>query len=305
MRLTVGNWHRRQMEFFFAVLKTLLDHYSISFHSRCITKFFNLVLFQIFTLMYLIPIINTTDYYSKCVTSVYYTFKHMCYNIWTCWRWCIFLQYHNALKCINHGKKITKLQQPEEQWFHDVMQLSGLQDLCMTGYTIINHDIPSAFMERWHSKTSSFHLLIGEMSVTLNDVSSLLHLSFRGRLLDYSIITRPDALDMMVTYLGADLDDVQKEIDNTRWCHARFTFMDELYKNPMVATVEADDDDAHVLHHKANALRSYLMYLVNTSIFMVKSAFMSMQFILDTSLTSSVFTSTTGPPLIWFIYTRS
>ncbi|XP_028185974.1 uncharacterized protein LOC114372529 [Glycine soja] len=34
----------------------------------------------------------------------------------------------------------------------------------------------SAFMERWHKETSSFHLLVREVTITLNDVASLLHL---------------------------------------------------------------------------------------------------------------------------------
>lgn len=52
------------------------------------------------------------------------------------------------LKCINHNRKIAKLQQPEELWFHDVMQQFGLQDLCMSGYNVINHDMSFAFVER-------------------------------------------------------------------------------------------------------------------------------------------------------------
>ncbi|XP_073223572.1 protein MAINTENANCE OF MERISTEMS-like [Cicer arietinum] len=35
----------------------------------------------------------------------------------------------------------------------------------------------SAFVERWHRETSSFHLPFGEMSITLDDVATLLHIS--------------------------------------------------------------------------------------------------------------------------------
>lgn len=38
-------------------------------------------------------------------------------------------------------------------------------------------------------------------------------------------------------------------------------------------SLEAEDDDAQVMHHKAYALRAYLMYLVGTSIFMDNSAY--------------------------------
>lgn len=40
-----------------------------------------------------------------------------------------FLLYHDALKCINHGRKIARMHHPEEQWFHNFVQLFGLCDL--------------------------------------------------------------------------------------------------------------------------------------------------------------------------------
>lgn len=95
----------------------------------------------------------------------------------------------------------------------------------MNGYNFINHGMLSAFMEKWNSKTSSFHLPTREMSITLDDVSSLLHLTIKGRLLHHSIISRPNALDMMVLYLRVDPGDAQKEMDDTRGCHTRFGFL--------------------------------------------------------------------------------
>ncbi|KAL5162296.1 Protein MAIN-LIKE 1 [Glycine soja] len=40
----------------------------------------------------------------------------------------------------------------------------------------------SSFVEQWHRETSSFHLPVGEVTITLNDVSSLLHLPVVGDL---------------------------------------------------------------------------------------------------------------------------
>lgn len=51
---------------------------------------------------------------------------------------------------------------------------------------------------------SSFHLPIGDMTITLDDVSCLLHLPIRGRLLDHKNIGREEVVDMMVTHLGVD-----------------------------------------------------------------------------------------------------
>ena len=38
----------------------------------------------------------------------------------------------------------------------------------------------STFAERWHKETSSFHLLVGEVTITLDDVASLQHLPITG-----------------------------------------------------------------------------------------------------------------------------
>lgn len=73
---------------------------------------------------------------------------------------------------------------------------------------------------------------------------------------------KPDALDMMVTYLGVDPCDAQKEMDYTRGFHSIFKFMKKLYIDHLATVVEEDDDDTQFLHHKACALGSYLKYLI-------------------------------------------
>lgn len=135
------------------------------------------------------------------------------------------------------------------------MQLSGLQDLYRSEYTFINHVLLFAFIERYHTKTSSFHLFISEMSITLNGVSSLLHLPVKGRLLNYSRLIRLDALEMMIQYLRGNSGDSQQEIDDTRWYHAKFGFLERLYKYHLDATLVTDGDDTLVAHHRACTLR--------------------------------------------------
>ena len=40
-----------------------------------------------------------------------------------------------------------------------------------------------------HNETSSFHLLVGEMTITLDDVPCLLHLPIMGSFLDHTYTT--------------------------------------------------------------------------------------------------------------------
>lgn len=80
-------------------------------------------------------------------------------------------------------------------------------EVCTSGYTNIISGIQPAFAEKWHSEMSYFHLPIGEMTITLHDVVCLLHLPIRERLLDQSKITKTEATNMTMTFLGAEYDD--------------------------------------------------------------------------------------------------
>lgn len=100
------------------------------------------------------------------------------------------------LKCISHGRKVINLGKPDKPWFEVVMQLVGLHNLGRTRYGYTNHVLLSTFMERCHTNTFLFHLLIGEMSTALDDVSCLLLLSIMGKLLNYSTTNRSKSLDI-------------------------------------------------------------------------------------------------------------
>lgn len=85
----------------------------------------------------------------------------------------------------------------------------------MTDYITVNHEMLNAFVKRWHTNTLSFHLPIGDMFITFDDVSCLLHLPIRGELLDHMRISKEEALEMMVDYLGVNPADAIAEIDKT------------------------------------------------------------------------------------------
>ena len=56
-------------------------------------------------------------------------------------------------------------------------------------------------MEGWHKETNSFHLPVGEMTITLDDVSCLLHLSITGGLYSYPIIDSNMVIDQLIDLL--------------------------------------------------------------------------------------------------------
>src|SRR3954470_1071809 len=141
---------------------------------------------------------------------------------------------------VNNARKIFDLFKPEVQWFNDAVTASGLGGLCMTGHTTISHGMQGAFVERWHRETSSFHLPVGEMTITLHDVHCLLHLPIRGRLLHHSRIQRVEAIEWMVDYLGMDPNMADFERRTANGDHIRFASLRVLYENHLVAAVESE-----------------------------------------------------------------
>ena len=69
--------------------------------------------------------------------------------------------------------------------------------------------------------------------MTLDDVSCLLHLPIDGMLLSHETISRDDAVDVMMRYLGSSAGDALDEVIETRGVHARFNYLRRIFKEPL------------------------------------------------------------------------
>jgi len=107
------------------------------------------------------------------------------------------------VKGILHGKKLSlknlTLPQPDAQneWFWSEVNMSGLTPLLTSGYENISLGFICAMSERWHEETSSFHLPVGVMTITLDDVACLLGIPITGRLLPDRELTCEKGIEMM------------------------------------------------------------------------------------------------------------
>lgn len=79
----------------------------------------------------------------------------------------------------------------------------------------------TSLCKRWYAKTSSFHLLVGEMTVTVNNVVCLLHIPIDGRM---------SFLDKMVRRLGVSEAPTIKECKDKFGAHITYTWLNELYE---------------------------------------------------------------------------
>lgn len=66
---------------------------------------------------------------------------------------------------------------------------------------MIDKRIISAFVEKWHRDTNSFHLSIGEMMITLDDVSSLLHISITDAFFSVNLFNKDGGSANILTEL--------------------------------------------------------------------------------------------------------
>jgi hypothetical protein len=158
------------------------------------------------------------------------------------------LQWRGNLKCINNGKKIEAMHDKQTtpimaaRWWRDRLQRTGLGWLQDTNYSMIDHGLICAFVYRWHEETSSFHPPFGEMTVTLDDVSCLLHLPIDGMLLFHETIIPDDAVEWMVTNLGSDLGEALVEVTRTKGAHCRFGYLRRIFKERMLEQLALENE---------------------------------------------------------------
>jgi len=77
----------------------------------------------------------------------------------------------------------------------------------------------STFVERWHNETSSFHLPVGEVTITLDDVVSLLHLPIIGTFHTFEPLHIDEAVLMFVELLEVSGEEARAE---TTQCHGAY-----------------------------------------------------------------------------------
>ena len=79
----------------------------------------------------------------------------------------------------------------------------------------------STFVERWHKETSSFHLPIGNMSITLDDVASLLHLPVAVAFHTYDAIDVEEVVELLVELLEVTKQEAIDEREQCRRAYVR------------------------------------------------------------------------------------
>lgn len=163
----------------------------------------------------------------------------------------------------------------------------------------------NAFVERWHIETSSFHLPLGEMSITLGEVSCLLHLPIRGKILENERINKYETLELMVDYLRVDPTLPRGSLKPPERLMLGFDFwrmyiqMSWLEQSRLMVIRRRQGGIKHMLWEHTCYIWLTLPFL------WTRVPLMWMSYTYDTLRTLNGSMSTTRRPLVWFTCTLS
>ncbi|KAH1209480.1 Protein MAINTENANCE OF MERISTEMS [Glycine max] len=168
------------------------------------------------------------------------------------------IQERLELKLSSHGRKIHSLGRsvPSIKGHVAGTGLSPLACSVDTG----DRGLLSAFVEWWHRETSSFHFPVGELTITLDDVSSLLHLPVVSDLHAFEPLHVDDAVQMLVDLLMVSAESVRAETAQCRGPYVHLQWVRDIYERRCQAG------------HWTTATRAYLLHLLGCTLFANKSA---------------------------------
>ncbi|XP_028186373.1 protein MAIN-LIKE 2-like [Glycine soja] len=137
---------------------------------------------------------------------------HVAHNIWSG-------QERLDLKLVSHGRKVDKFGRPTAE-IEGMIAATGLDPLIRCSVITTDLGLVSAFVERWLRETSSFHLPVGEVTITLDDVSSLLHIPITGALHSFEPLATSDAVTLLTELLEVTPDEAIAETCQAGGPHA-------------------------------------------------------------------------------------
>ena len=124
------------------------------------------------------------------------------------------------MKLASHGRKVEKFGSPALE-IECIVVATCLSSLITCSLETGDKGILSAFVERWNKETNNFHLPIGEMSITLDDVASLLLLPIASSFFTYYSIDIEQAVELLVELLEVTKQEAIDEREQCRRAYVR------------------------------------------------------------------------------------
>jgi len=187
------------------------------------------------------------------------------------------LQMEHKMTGASHGKKLklsslTLLLPVEDNgWFWNTVNASSLTPLLKTGYESISHGLVCALTERWHEETNSFHLHVGEMTVTL--VAFLLDILVTGRLIEEDELSHDRGVELLENQLLFTVEQVNKHCG----AHVSYTTLKQHYEEMLNRCNQLADDLSEEEEVKQSLVRpacitAFLLFFLDYTIFANKNS---------------------------------
>ncbi|KAL5170221.1 Protein MAIN-LIKE 2 [Glycine soja] len=178
--------------------------------------------------------------------------KHVTHAIWTG-------QERPELKLVSHGRKVALIGRPIPA-IEGLVVAIRLSPLIECSVVTSDLGLISAFVERWHRETSTFHLPVGELTITLDDVSSLLRLPISGAFHSFEALSVDEAVFLLTVLLEVSGEEARAETVRARGAYVRLSWVRDIYEMRCQA------------RRRIVAARAYLLHPVGCTLFSNKSA---------------------------------
>ncbi|KAL5164642.1 Protein MAIN-LIKE 2 [Glycine soja] len=159
------------------------------------------------------------------------------------------------LKLVSHGRKVTLIERPVPE-IEGLVGAIGLSPLVDCSVVTGDPGLISAF----HNETSTFHLPIGELTITLDDVLSLLHLPITSALHSFHALSAEEAIFLLTELLEVSTEEARAETTQSCGAYVRLGYVRDIYEMRCQA------------QRWIVAARTYLLHLIGCTLFDNKSA---------------------------------
>ncbi|XP_010552825.1 PREDICTED: serine/threonine-protein phosphatase 7 long form homolog [Tarenaya hassleriana] len=162
-------------------------------------------------------------------------------------------QERGLLRCQEHTSLLHQWKLTDEQV--KLVDKAGFGYFRRIGPMSLNNSLISALVERWRRETNTFHLSLGEMTITMDEVALVLGLEIDGEPVVGAKVGDEAALDICGRLLGKVPSAANKEVNCSR-----------VKLNWLKKTFSECPEDASAEQVKCHT-RAYLLYLIGSTIF--------------------------------------
>ncbi|XP_028060355.1 protein MAIN-LIKE 1-like [Camellia sinensis] len=124
--------------------------------------------------------------------------------------------------------------------FKAIIEQPGLSQLARFTYRFVNKLLISSFVERWQPETTIFHMTVSEMTLTLDDVGTILGLPIVGKSVSIPDVTDHHGVTLLVYGLGITERAAHEEVSSAGGNSVRLEWL----RSQLAGVTNSDPEEA-------------------------------------------------------------